>query len=118
MLDIWNKTIYIAKKLPNLDKHGNACYDKPIKYEMNVQPINSKNDVQEFGTKSQVMQKAVIERDIYENAFDEGDIAWLDGKNPKNDRANYRLLPPRNQNLCITIYFEKIVPKGVSINEG
>lgn len=118
MLDMWNKKIFIAKKLANLDKHGNVCYADPIEYEMNVQPTNSKNDVQEFGVKAQVMQKTVIERDLYENVFDEGDIAWLDEKNPKCDRANYRLLPPRNQNLCITIYFEKILPKGVNTNEG
>ena len=114
----WKKEIYISKKLSvDLDDEGNeiVIYDKPIKYEFNYQPISSYSEIVEFGEKANIMQKAVIPIS-YKNIFKEYDIAYLDDVNPINEivngaNANYRLLPPRNGNSVIIIYFEKLTGK-------
>lgn len=115
----WNKKIWIAKKIgTNEDDYGNEIpiYDKPEMYMMNVQPISSYPDMQEFGEKAEQVQKAVIEYDKYFGKFKEFDVAYLDGINPEGEttsgeKVNYRLYPPRNQNKVIVIYFEKITDK-------
>lgn len=112
----WNKTIYIAKKIGiQEDDYGNsvAIYEEPKKYEMNVQPISSSPDIEEFGENASLIQKAVIEYNKYFDKFKEFDIAYLDGANPNGEKingenANYRLYPPRNQNRCIILYFERL----------
>lgn len=109
----WNKKIYIASQLSELDDYGKNQYDEPVMYEFNVQPTTSKNDIQMFGEHSREMQRAVIERK-YEGVFKEFDKAYLDGATPEGEEyhganANYRLLPPRVQNKVITIYFERLV---------
>lgn len=114
----WNKTIWIAKKIGKSENdygYETALYAKPEKYKMNVQPVNSSADIQEFGERAKQMQKAVVKYKKYFNEFKEFDVAYLDGANPEEEtennygkNANYRLYPPRNQNKCITIYFEKI----------
>ena len=124
-------------------------YTRPMKYRMNVQPVNSSADIQEFGERTKEMQKTVIEYKKYFNKFKEFDVAYLDGKSPLDEggeyivnvselheaninvvnelevvnlatgevkayacpHANYKLYPPRNQNKCIVIYFEKISSK-------
>lgn len=114
----WNKTIYIAsKKELDYDDYGNQIivYEKPKKYEFNVQPISSDVDLMEFGEKANMMQKAVISMS-YKNIFKENDIAYLDDVTPDGelkygDNANYRLYPPRNQNKRIIIYFERLTGK-------
>lgn len=85
-------------------------------YMINVQPINSSADIQEFGERANQMQKAILEKSKYLNKFKEFDVAYLDGANPKGEvingeNANYRLYPPRNQNKCIAIYFERLAGK-------
>lgn len=148
----WNKDIWIAKKIGSKeDDYGYEIpiYSKPQKYQMNVQPVNSSADIQEFGERAKQMQKAVIELKKYLGEFKEFDVAYLDGITPfsnggefvlsVNDflnasvkdineinvgnlsdgeeenytcqNANYRLYPPRNQNKCIVIYFERLVGK-------
>lgn len=148
----WNKKIWIANKIGSKeDDYGYQIpiYDKPEMYMMNVQPISSYSDMQEFGEKAEQIQKAVIERNKYLGKFREFDIAYLDGANPlenggefivsvsdlnigevknvnslqiKNlvteeitcysgENANYRLYPPRNQNKCIVLYFERLAGK-------
>lgn len=62
------------------------------------------------------MQKAIIERPIYEGVFKEGDKAYLDGATPtgetvNGENANYKLFPPRNQNKCIQLRFRRIDTK-------
>lgn len=114
----WNKTIYIASKIgEDENEYGNVVnvYQKPVKYEFNVQPVSSEVDLQEFGEKASMMQKAIIPR-VYEELFHENDVAYLDGATPDNERengmnANYRLYPPRIQNKVITIYFERLTGK-------
>lgn len=81
---------------------------------MNVQPISSSSDIEEFGENANLIQKAVIEYDEYFGKFKEFDIAYLDGITPDGEKvngenANYRLYPPRNQNRCILLYFERLV---------
>ena len=61
------------------------------------------------------VQKAIIPR-AYEGMFKENDVAYLDGATPEGekengDNANYRLYPPRIQNLKIAIYFERLTGK-------
>lgn len=116
----WNKEIWIASKneKSELDDYGNPIqkYEKPKKYKINVQPISSEADIQEFGENAKEMQKAVIEYNKYFGKFKEHDVAYLDGITPKNekhygDNANYRLYPPRNQNKCIVIYFHRLTAK-------
>lgn len=114
----WKKKIYIAKRLTSsLDEYGNEVivYDKPNQYEFNVQPISSEVDLREFGEKSSMMQKAVIPIK-YKNMFKENDVAYLDDANPNGeiengDKANYKLMPPRNQNIAIVVYFERLTGK-------
>ncbi len=113
----WNKTIYIAKKIGiEDDDYGNSVtkYEKPQRYEMNVQPLSSSSDIEEFGENANLIQKAVVEYDKYFNKFKEFDVAYLDGVNPNGEeingeKANFRLYPPRNQNKCIILYFERLV---------
>lgn len=117
----WNKKCYICSLLnPNTieyDEEGNEIlkYDIPSEYDFNYQPISSDVDLMEFGNKASITQKAVIPIK-YKNYFKENDLAYLDGKMPNpyeqfGEGANYRLLPPRNGNQVIIIYFEKITGK-------
>ena len=115
----WNKKIWIAEKIGTKeDDHGYEVpvYNKPKQYEMNVQPITSEADIQEFGENARQMQKAVIEYSKYFGKFKEFDVAYLDGVEPtgeliNGENANYRLHPPRNQNKVIQIYFERLTFK-------
>lgn len=114
MMKKWKKTLYIASQLDTLDDYGKAQYAKPVEYDFNVQPISSRADIQQFGQNASLIQKAVIPRKIYEGLFKEFDKAYLDGATPTGEsyhgaNANYRLYPPRNQNLLVVLYFEKIV---------
>ena len=61
------------------------------------------------------MKKAVIPIS-YKNQFKEFDVAYLDDNTPDEEstygaNANYRLLPPRDGNAVIIIYFEKLAGK-------
>lgn len=117
MREAWNKTIYIATKSHSLNKYGRQTYNEPQKYRFNVQPSSSKLDIEMFGERAREMQKTLIERNLYEGKFNEGDLVYLDGATPEGEayngaNANYKMLPPRNQNFCITIYMEKIVKQG------
>lgn len=113
----WNKKIYIAKKIGETDDgYETPIYDKPKEYYMNVQPISSEVDIAEFGGTAKQMQKAVIELNKYLGKFTEYDIAYLDGATPKGEEingqnANYKIYPPRNQNKCIVLYFERMSNK-------
>lgn len=114
----WKKTIYIASKVKtDIDDYANEIivYNKPIKYNFNVQPISSEVDLKEFGEKSSMIQKAIIPIK-YINIFKENDVAYLDNASPdgevsNGDNANYKLMPPRNQNMAIAIYFERLTGK-------
>lgn len=114
----WKKDVYIASKLDvELDEEGNeiVIYDEPIPFKFNYQPVSSDADIAEFGENSKMMKKAVIPIS-YQGRFKEFDVAYLDGATPneeKNygDNANYRLLPPRDGNSVIIIYFERLTGK-------
>lgn len=80
---------------------------------MNVQPISSSDDIQEFGENAKLIQKAVINYNKYFGKFKEFDVAYLDGITPEGEtvngeKANYSLYPPRNQNKRIIIYFKRL----------
>ena len=116
----WRKTCYIATKKDEqvkYDEDGNEIkvYNKPEKYNFNIQPVNGYLDVTEYGEKVSRMQKTIIPYDKYLNKFKEGDIAYLDGIAPQNETeetygmtGNYFITSVRPQNLAIAIYFEKI----------
>ena len=116
----WVKDVYIASKIGvQLDIEGNeiVAYDKPNKkpYKFNYQSVSSNADIAEFGENAKMMKKAVIPIS-YQGQFKEFDIAYLDGATPdgeenNGDNANYRLLPPRDGNSVIIIYFEKLTGK-------
>ncbi len=116
----WVKDVYIASKSgTQLDIEGNEInvYEKPNSeaYKFNYQPVNTDADIAEFGEKASIMKKAVIPIS-YQGQFKEFDVAYLDGATPDGeenygDNANYRLLPPRDGNSVIIIYFEKLTGK-------
>ena len=116
----WVKDVYIASKIgTQLDDEGNEIniYDKPNSeaYKFNYQPVSTSADIAEFGEKAKIMKKAVIPIS-YQGQFKEFDVAYLDDVTPDGeenygDNANYRLLPPRDGNSVIIIYFEKLTGK-------
>lgn len=116
----WKKDVYIASKLGvDYDDEANeiVSYDTPNvePYKFNYQPVSTDAEIAEFGEKASVMKKAVIPIS-YKGMFKEFDVAYLDGVTPEGERkngdnANYRLLPPREGNSVIIIYFEKITGK-------
>lgn len=116
----WVKDVYIASKIGvQYDIEGNEIpvYDKPNKnpYKFNYQSVSTDADIAEFGENAKIMKKAVIPIS-YQGQFKEFDVAYLDGATPDGeenygDNANYRLLPPRDGNSVIIIYFEKLTGK-------
>lgn len=116
----WIKDVYIASKIGvQYDIEGNEIpvYDKPNKkpYKFNYQTLSTDADIAEFGENAKIMKKAVIPIS-YQGQFKEFDVAYLDGATPDGeenygDNANYRLLPPRDGNSVIIIYFEKLTGK-------
>ena len=116
----WVKDVYIASKIGvQYDIEGNEIpvYDKPNKnpYKFNYQSVSTDADIAEFGENAKIMKKAVIPIS-YQGQFKEFDVAYLDGVTPDGeenygDNANYRLLPPRDGNSVIIIYFEKLTGK-------
>ena len=116
----WAKDVYIASKVgTQLDVEGNeiTIYDKPNEepYKFNYQTLSTDADIAEFGENAKIMKKAVIPIS-YQGQFKEFDVAYLDGATPDGeenygDNANYRLLPPRDGNSVIIIYFEKLTGK-------
>lgn len=116
----WAKDVYIASKVgtqPDIEGNEINVYEKPNSeaYKFNYQPVNTDADIAEFGEKASIMKKAVIPIS-YQGQFKEFDVAYLDGATPDGeenygDNANYRLLPPRDGNSVIIIYFEKLTGK-------
>ena len=116
----WVKDVYIASKIDVfLDDEANeiTIYDKPNEkpYKFNYQTLSADADIAEFGENAKIMKKAVIPIS-YQGQFKEFDVAYLDGATPDGeenygDNANYRLLPPRDGNSVIIIYFEKLTGK-------
>lgn len=112
----WNKTCYIASKQPKplLDDYGNEVniYDKPKKYSFNIQPASGDFDLTLYGEKVNKVYRAIVEYS-YKDKIKEGDIAYLDGANPLNEKVNgengnYVVDSIRPQNLAMAIYFRKI----------
>ena len=116
----WKKDVYIASKIGvDYDGDGNEIeiFDKPneLPYKFNYQPVNTEAEIAEFGENAKIMKKAVIPIS-YQGKFKEFDVAYLDGASPSGevnngDNANYRLLPPRDGNAVIIIYFERLTGK-------
>lgn len=116
----WAKDVYIASKIGiqyDIDGNEIPVYDKPNErpYKFNYQTLSTDADIAEFGEKASIMKKAVIPIS-YQGQFKEFDVAYLDGVTPDGeenygDNANYRLLPPRDGNSVIIIYFEKLTGK-------
>lgn len=108
---------YIAKKVESTyDDYGNeiTTYDKPKKYLFNIQPVSGSSEAQAFGELAQSMKVAVIPKNVYQNMFNEFDVAYLDDISPVGesfygDNANYRIYSVQPQNAVIRVYFLKIV---------
>lgn len=116
----WVKDVYIASKIGvqyDIDVNEIPVYGKPNEkpYKFNYQTLSTDADIAEFGENAKIMKKAVIPIS-YQGQFKEFDVAYLDGATPDGeenygDNANYRLLPPRDGNSVIIIYFEKLTGK-------
>lgn len=114
----WKQKIWIASKIgEHEDEEDNKYidYGEPQEFNFNIQSISSDADISEFGEKISEMKKVIVPIS-YKNRFKAFDVAYLDGVTPNGetnygDNANYRLLPPRNGNAVIIIYFEKIIGK-------
>ena len=116
----WNKKCYIALKKQEqvkYDDYGNEIksYHQPKEYYFNIQPVKGYFDILEYGEKVDKMYKAIIPYEKYNGVFHEGDIAYLEGKNPENETSNtygiggnYIISSVRPQNTVIAIYFERI----------
>lgn len=125
--NVFGKHIYIAKRLGTKeDERGNLIpyYDTPKKYYFNVQPVNSDGELTAFGEIAFQRMKCICSREKYEGVFKDGDLAYLDGANPKGEKingekANYTIKGnPLNQNYVIVIYFERIIDKQKIAKEG
>lgn len=116
----WNKKCYIAlrkQEQVKYDDYGNEVnsYFEPKEYYFNIQPVNGYFDIVEYGEKVDKMYKAIISYEKYNGVFHEGDIAYLEGKEPENENSdtygstgNFVISSVRPQNLVIAIYFERI----------
>lgn len=107
----WNKDIYISNKTVIVTEKGQevATYNKPQKYNFNIQPASGETDIIEYGERISKIFKAIINI-RYKYKFNEGDIAYFDGvvPNETNTNYNYKIVSVRNQNRRIAIYFERI----------
>lgn len=114
----WNKGYYIASLTKTEeDNNGNEVnyYSKPQFYEFNIQPASGNTDIALYGEKVSKMYKTIISLQDYNKKFKEGDVAYLEGIKPNNEKegtygsgANYKIVSVRPQNTAILIYFEKI----------
>lgn len=117
---MWDKQIFIAKrKGVEVDDYGNTVttYEEPIELYANVQPVSGNTEIMAYGERIFHMYRAMLRMDEWYGKFDEGDIAYLDGKTPEGETvhgefANYRIVSVRNQNLRIAVYFEKLQKGG------
>lgn len=113
---IWEKQIFIAKRIgTKTDDYSNTTviYDTPIELYCNVQPVSGNTEIMAYGERIFHMYRAMLHMDEWYGKFEEGDLAYLDGRTPEGEsvngeRANYRIVSVRNQNLRIAIYFEKL----------
>ena len=111
----WYKDVWIASKVgSDIDDqyYEVAIYDEPVKYKMNIQPTNATSDLEAFGETSFGMLRAVVPYKNFKNKIKEFDVAYVgvtpDGETENGSNANYRVKSVMEQNLAITIYFEKI----------
>lgn len=115
----WNKSIYISTLKETIeDDYGNDInyYNKPTKYNFNIQPASGSTDIAMYGEKVSKMYKAILTPyEKYINKFNEGDVAYFDGVIPLNEtegtygrNANYKIVSVRPQNTAICMYLEKI----------
>lgn len=113
------KEIYIATKKEVVeDNKGNliVIYNKPVKYIINVQPMNGGLDMESYGLKCLEMQRGMCDYEEYFGEFNEDDVAYLDGVSPEEEisngaNANYRITAVLNQNKRIAIIFERRIGK-------
>lgn len=108
------KDLYVAKFTNENLEENIREYEKPKYYgKFNIQPLSGESDVVEYGSRVSKMQRMFVDYDKYLNIFKEGDLAYLEGVTPTDekingDNANYRVCSVRGQNRKIAIYFEKI----------
>lgn len=124
IFDNWNKKIYIAKLLKvETDDYGNDIkyYEEPKAYMLNIEPSKGSTDIAIYGETINKVYKAIVPFNKYKGKFHEGDIAYIDGANPRGEdkntygqNGNYVIDSVRPQNLAIAIYFKKIETGGQS----
>lgn len=111
----WKKDVWIASKSGSIvdeNYYEVATYDEPVKYRMNIQPTNASSDLEAFGETSFGMLRAIVPYSKFKGKIKEFDVAYVgvtpDGELENGANANYRVKSVAEQNLAITIYFEKI----------
>lgn len=111
----WYKDVWIASKIGSTvseSYYETSVYDTPVKYKMNIQPTNATSDLEAFGETSFGMLRAVVPYNKFKGKIKEFDVAYVgvtpEGETENGSNANYRVKSVAEQNLAITIYFEKI----------
>lgn len=111
----WYKDVWIASKTGSTTDENYyevSTYDTPVKYKMNIQPANATSDLEAFGETSFGLMRAVVPYHKFKGKIKEFDVAYVgiapEGELENGTNANYRVKSVAEQNLAITIYFEKI----------
>jgi hypothetical protein len=86
MIGLPLKDFYHCKLLPSENK-SLKFYDAPIKKSGNYQPLSSYNDVAIYGQDIQNRWRLVVDMRL-KGEYSIGDLLYLDGKVPDNDKAN------------------------------
>lgn len=112
---IRNQEVYIASKIDSIyDDFGNVIpqYSNPIKYRMNIMPLNESIDIQAFGENSNSVKVAVLDYRMYNGIFKNFDVAYL-GIKPNDEEINGEnsnyIITVREQNNIIKLYFQEKV---------
>lgn len=111
----WQKKVYIAKKIGSqldTDYNETTIYDKPKAYKINIQPTNASSDLEAFGETSFGMLRAIVPYEEFKGKINEFDVAYINtvptDESENGEKADYRVKSVSEQNLAISIYFEKI----------
>lgn len=117
----YKSDVYICKRLGvQQDENLNQVevFEKPIKYKFNIQPVSEDSEIKEFGELANSMRRVVItEKQKYLKKFKEFDKVYVDTIPDDTEKkygvnADYRIYSIRPQNVCLVMYFIKIVKGG------
>ena len=123
----YKSKIYVTKKLPSTqdeDMNEVEHYAAPQMFMFNVQPVKAESDRREFGEVVNKLLVAVIPKRKYKGKFNEYDKVYINNipnteeELDYGDNADYRVYAIREQNVCIKIYFLKLVNNSMIGDEN